>query len=346
MLTGALGDKYSFVVPRKSGIGNKKLGPIAATYISDDTCPTSCVHSKGKAGTCYGRGGNTCLHWKRVQIRGKGFRSLLTSIGTLKPDSTWRYGVVGDAPGKGDAIDTSKLRQIIDASKSAGAKGYMYTHKPVLFGKHAERNREIIAEANAYSKVHGHGMTINLSANTLEHADKLHALGIGPVVVVLPKGSQADRTPAGNKIIKCPAQTKGLTCAKCKICMKVRSGIVGLEAHGARASFASALATGEPVVACNVRIKRKPTAKKAHPGSYIKRKVVPPGKNVLPGKPCFVYRFTPEGRFERRVFKGTAAPVTTSPFVQIRKFTPVARDMALPAAPLMPTQPSAPDPNV
>ena len=111
-----------------------------------------------------------------------------------------------------------------------------------------EHNRALIRAANSL------GFTVNLSADDLRQADRLAELRIGPVAVVLPKdhGPRASRTPAGRKVVVCPAQvTKGMTCAACELCaLSSRKAIVGFLAHGQGAQFVSERARRRlPIVA-------------------------------------------------------------------------------------------------
>nr|WP_051237497.1 hypothetical protein [Ottowia thiooxydans] len=73
----------------------------------------------------------------------------------------WRYGQAGDLPGDGVRIDADALEQIVHANR--GRNGFAYTHYSPL----DPHNARAIAKANAQ------GLTINLSANTLAHADEL-----------------------------------------------------------------------------------------------------------------------------------------------------------------------------
>jgi hypothetical protein len=102
-------------------------------------------------------------------------------------------------------------------------------------------NRAAIATANAL------GFTVNLSANNLEHADKLADLGIGPVVTVLPHDFNARKTttPKGRTVIQCPATYReDVACDNCQLCQRqVNRAIVGFPAHGIgkkRATLAAA----------------------------------------------------------------------------------------------------------
>lgn len=125
------------------------------------------------------------------------------------------------------------------AKANAGRRGFTYTHH-----KATAPNRAAIAEANAA------GFTVNLSGNTLEHADTLAELGAGPVVCVLPADTNgADtpvlQTPAGRTVSVCPATYRDdVTCATCQLCQRQdRKCIVGFPAHGAGARKASVVAS-------------------------------------------------------------------------------------------------------
>jgi hypothetical protein len=125
------------------------------------------------------------------------------------------------------------LKTLVDANK--GRRGFTYTHKPC---EENENNRDAVREANKG------GFTINLSGNSLSHADRLADLNIGPVVSIVPHGTaNTFYTPAGRKGIVCPAQQRDdITCANCQLCSRVnRSVIVGFLPHGASKAKANAI---------------------------------------------------------------------------------------------------------
>ena len=172
------------------------------------------------------------MHWKRVATRGKALAALCARIAELPMGQLWRHNQAGDLPGKDKRIARRSLDAIVRANR--GRRGYTYTHKPVLGATRlARENREAIANANA------NGFCINLSANTLQEADACADLGIGPVVTIVPRGyGYTGKTPAGRRVVLCPAQDKDtkMTCAKCQICAKVdRTSIVAFVAHGTQA---------------------------------------------------------------------------------------------------------------
>tara|TARA_R110000772_G_scaffold9176_7_gene30220 strand:- start:1604 stop:2308 length:705 start_codon:yes stop_codon:yes gene_type:complete len=221
---------------------NKKVGPIMVTTSERATCPTACPF---KDNGCYADGGPLRFLWDKLSTAddAKSFKNgrgtvkvhshdeLLAAIEAQPEGSLWRHNQAGDLPGEGNKIDDKALTDIVRANK--GKRGFTYTHKPLT-----RANREGIAFANKQ------GFTVNLSANTLAHADELAALAIGPVVTVLPIDQLTNTvTPAGRKVVVCPAVTgKTASCATCQLCQKRdRNTIVGFPAHGTGKNKANAV---------------------------------------------------------------------------------------------------------
>lgn len=212
---------------------NRKTGPIPVSTSGSETCPDACPL---KGNGCYAEGGPLAIHWK-TNMRFS-LEELAQEIERLPRGQLWRHNQAGDLPGDGDRIDWPSMARLLRANKDR--RGFTYTHKPVVNHMWGRNNRECIQSANAL------GFTVNLSADTLSEADELADLGIGPVVVILPSAqTENTTTPAGRKVVVCPALThEGTTCATCGLCQKSgRSAIVGFPAHGSLARRASAVAT-------------------------------------------------------------------------------------------------------
>ena len=218
--------------------GNVKTGPLPVSTSSNSTCPDACpLKSKG----CYASaGGPLALHWRKVSEEGRGddWATFVSRISALPFGQLWRHNQAGDLPGENNSINVDMLAQL--ASANEGKRGWTYTHKPVVGdGNEATCNRAAVRAANE------RGFTINLSADNLIEADELKTADCGPVVVVLPADAPlALTTPAGHKVIVCPAQrpNSAATCATCGLCQKQRAVIVGFLAHGTQAKAASAIA--------------------------------------------------------------------------------------------------------
>ena len=206
--------------------GNAKTGPIPVSTTSDDTCPNVCPF---KGSGCYASYGPLGLHWSALNAGERGYDSIdafCDDIAKLPAGQLWRHNQAGDLPGKGNRINGADLRKLVIAN--AGRKGYTYTHKPTT-----PTNIALIRASNAA------GFAINLSANNLTHADTLASDWPDlPVVTVLPSDTVAKstRTPAGRKIVTCPAVLSDtVTCASCGLCAINKAGraIIGFPAHGA-----------------------------------------------------------------------------------------------------------------
>jgi len=214
---------------------NAKTGPIPVTTSSASTCPSACPFNSG--GGCYAASGPLAMHWRKVTDgqRGDTYNALLAQIKAMDDGQLWRHNQAGDLAGAGDALDVSALDALVAANK--GKRGFTYTHKPLA----------TVAERDAVARANANGFTINLSGNDLAHADTLADLAIGPVVVVLPSdATQNTITPAGRKVVVCPATIRDdVTCADCGLCARLRDAIVGFPAHGTSKRKADAIARHE-----------------------------------------------------------------------------------------------------
>lgn len=212
---------YSFIRVSMNG----KTGPIPVTYSNKQTCPDAC---KLKNNGCYAENGHVSIHWNRLDHTGLSFEEMCDKIRALPRRTLWRHNVAGDLPGQGDIIDHVMVNAL--AKANAGKRGFTFTHKPVGRSGQALINATIIDAANRS------GFTINLSAEGLKSADKLYDLGIAPVVVVVPIDAPKHmKTPAGRRVVVCPAESDVIQCSNCGLCANAdRKGIVAFRAHGVR----------------------------------------------------------------------------------------------------------------
>jgi hypothetical protein len=228
-----------FLIVRKSE--NTHTGPMMVTTSPRVTCPLACPlrrsASTPTAAACYAEhgalGGFVWTLLDRLPVGGSyqngnikvyGFDELLFRIRTLPPGSLWRHNIAGDLTSNNRAtIDTVALKLIVEANR--GRRGFTFTHFDVLKNL---VNREAVRHANE------NGFTINLSANSLAHADELADLRIAPVTVLLPRYVEGNtRTPKGRTVVICPTYTaEGVTCATCGLCARQRSTIIGFPAIG------------------------------------------------------------------------------------------------------------------
>ena len=204
--------------------GNVKVGPIPVSTTEEASCPSECPLN----GTdCYARFGPLGMHWRKVKEGGRGdnWTAFCQRMRSFAEGTPFRHNQAGDLPkNKRGTINRAKLRQLVSAV--SGLRGWTYTH----YDPNKADNAQAISEANKG------GFTVNLSADSLEQADDYHALGIAPVVCILPKDApkRGNKTPNGLPVVVCPAQTNDdIKCSDCLLCEKSqRKSVVGFLAHG------------------------------------------------------------------------------------------------------------------
>lgn len=202
--------------------GNAKVGPIPVSITSEDSCPTTCPL---RGAGCYAESGFISWAWAKVSDGrwGGNWQTFVKRIKALPDGQLWRHNQAGDLPRKGRKIQTGYLTSLVNAN--IGKRGFTYTHHDMSVAA----NRDAVKNAN------DKGFTVNLSANNLAQADVYKALGIAPVVTILPINQMTNTvTPNGTTVVICPAITcDNVTCESCKLCQwKDRDVIIGFPAHG------------------------------------------------------------------------------------------------------------------
>ena len=229
-----------YYITEKSG--NRKTGPIPVTTSSYNSCPDTCPF---KGNGCYADGGPLRLHWEKTSNgeRGYDFEEFLNKLNSLKEKRTERIRLwqAGDMPGINRRINVKQTKRLVRALQRF-KDVFGFTHKPMT-----KENQSIISYCN------NNGVSINLSANNLKHADELADLEIGPVSVTLPHDvpTKGIVTPKGRRVIICPAVLNdNVSCAVCggkrgSLCGRVdRDFIIGFPAHGFKKRAASEVANG------------------------------------------------------------------------------------------------------
>lgn len=221
--------------------GNTKTGPMPVSTSNSNTCPDACpIKVKG----CYAKYGPVGMHWRKLDAgeskNAATWPEFVKQVKQIARGSLWRHNQAGDLNGIDNEIDGLTFGQLVAANK--GKRGFTYTHYPVIGeGWKEQGNRNLIANANA------NGFTVNMSGNDVNHADKLKALNVGPVVVIMPRDAEkVSTTPAGNKVVICPAEnTDKVNCLKCGLCQDAkRDYIIGFRAHGTAAKTVELIARG------------------------------------------------------------------------------------------------------
>ena len=200
---------------------NNKTGPIPTTVSQKyKSCPLTCpfIH-KG----CYAGVGPVSWNWKKVNSgeRGGNWSDLCDFVASLPTGQLFRHNVAGDLFNSDGLIDTGLLNSLVKANKNK--KGYTYTHH--VLNAH---NVSQIKKANKK------GFTINASCQSLAECDQAISKGLPTVCVVDSDKPTPKTTPAGHKVLVCPAQTQDTSCDRCRLCSQAERNnvVIAFKAHG------------------------------------------------------------------------------------------------------------------
>jgi hypothetical protein len=198
---------------------NKKTGKVAATYITGDTCPDRCPF----LGVCYanqGTMGNT--PFKIADKHGtEDLSRTADGIRALPDGALVRHAVSGEP--------TPEYVAEIGAAHEdrPDTLGWTYLHS------WPDRSP---AEFPA-------NMVPNASCETRDEVEK--AIGNGWDTVLVATGEEDEligSVVAGKRVIVCPNQTRGVTCADCRLCMKRdRAVTIAFLPHGAHRKVSEAV---------------------------------------------------------------------------------------------------------
>ncbi len=200
---------------------NRKTGPIPVTMSPQATCPSTCPL---KGAGCYAESGPMSMAWRRLNgHEGMDWQAMLSHIRALPAGQLWRHNTAGDLPHVNGKLNARALQQLVEAN--AGRRGFTYTHH-----KLSAYNAAALRHANA------NGFVVNASTETLKQADAAMDQGL-PAVVVLPSDAKDDlKTPAGRRVVVCPATKRtDVMCFNCRLCANAsRDYVIGFHAHGTR----------------------------------------------------------------------------------------------------------------
>lgn len=188
--------------------GNAKIGPMAATYREQSSCPTSCpLLDNG----CYAQGRIFAIPRKF----GKNSLAPLKLLARLPMESGVRFNVSGDFLDEDGNPDLPYIEACnIVARAHPDRLKIAYTHawrvlEPAMFD-----------------------FPVNASCETVEEVEKAVAAGWQAVIV---NGTHGEMI-GDKRVVTCLAQTQDITCADCKVCgsgTRTRP-VVSFNAHGQR----------------------------------------------------------------------------------------------------------------
>ena len=201
---------------------NKKIGPVSATYVSQESCPPECPFM-GKG--CFAEGGIMGIHTSRLNGSARGetpeeFATMeAAAIDELSGRFDLRVHVVGDCqtPAAATIVAAAMKRHRRKRNRSA----WSYTHAW----------RDVPAKAWL-------GESVLASVETTTDAKKAGKAGYAVALVLESfEGHTKAYMKDGVKILPCKEQIDGTQCVDCRWCFNgealQRTGtVIGLLAHG------------------------------------------------------------------------------------------------------------------
>lgn len=212
---------------------NTKVGDCSATYVSQASCPADCALRN--AG-CYAEYGHVGLVTNRVNAEEQINALVLAkreakAIRALSGERPLRLHVVGDC--RTDAAARTVAAACGEYTTRYGSPVWGYTH--------AWRD----VPADAWGPV-----SVLASCERPEQIQAARDRGYATAIVVDRHVSDKRYTVDGERVIPCPQQTRGVSCAECRLCwdagrLKRDRVSIAFEAHGVQASKVRNVIEGE-----------------------------------------------------------------------------------------------------
>jgi hypothetical protein len=208
---------------------NRKLGPVAATFVSQVSCPQECPwYDDGKWGSpCYANNGFQGFMTARLN-KGQGdhldaAREEAALIDSLSGERPLRLHVVGDCK------DQSSVAIVAGASQRYRDRGsqpvWTYTRAWEAIPRSSWRAVSVLASCETPAQVH-----------------RAAAKGYATAIVVSEFARDTAYVRGGAKIVPCPQETgRVATCAACRLCwrddiLRAARITIGFEAHSGGAA--------------------------------------------------------------------------------------------------------------
>lgn len=232
---------------------NHKVGPIAVSTTSRDTCPARCPLRATKAGLrgCYADGQPLRGHWDLVDSgeRGVIWSQFCREVANLPAGRMLRLSQAGDQP-TGATPDRISRRAMIWLAQARQVSGNGPERGGVTFGyTHHRLSR---ANLTTLALLRQQGIVINASADSLDEARRIRQRHPDlPLTVLVPSDFATPlRDPDLGRVVVCPAQTGSLSCATCgagsPLCARpVRDYVIAFRAHGIAHQLAGRVALRE-----------------------------------------------------------------------------------------------------
>jgi hypothetical protein len=219
---------------------NGKTGSIPVSTTQSTSCPNTCPFIVNGINKCYAGTGNSARHWRALDraTTESGniveWYTFVSRVARLPRGQVWRHNEAGDLPAHDGNLDVTALAALVTANR--GKRGFTYTH-------HIRNTHNIAAIRESNER----GFTINISADSAQHAAQVFSDHGLPTVCVLPVGAPNVQRVGNVRIIACPHEkspTK-VKCSNCQLCaIPDRDYVIGFRAHSTYKKIAETIANG------------------------------------------------------------------------------------------------------
>ena len=229
MTTHANTPNGGFVIA-KTNSGNRKIGKVATTYVSQESCPTSCPFFDG--GGCYAEQGPVGWITSRLNAAAKAAPTPPTpeELGQAEADAIDGLKVVPGQPLRLHTVGDCKTDEA--ASLVAAAAGRYQDEDrrggPVWTYTHAWKN----VSRDSWGEV-----SVLASCETADDVRAAHTRGYATSIVVEDFPTDKRYELDGIEILPCVQQTHGKTCDECRLCfdderLLKKKLTIGFKVHG------------------------------------------------------------------------------------------------------------------
>lgn len=198
--------------------GDRKIGPIPATWGSKGTCPDTCALYS----TCYAKMGHCNVHFNNASL-GVTFEKVINWVRNFPTYvDAWRFGISGELPGNHVKLDIPLVVELAKANKNR--HGIIYTHYPI--------NAHNLQLAKTVKLL---GLNINFSCDTLDAVKTVVNNGLNAVTYTTWDDTRKSWMQDGIRFVTCPNQSvkSKPQCIECKLCAKSRDYVIVFRPHGA-----------------------------------------------------------------------------------------------------------------
>jgi hypothetical protein len=201
---------------------NSKIGPVSATSVAQQSCPTTCPFM---GSGCYAESGMQAFTTRRLNKSSASPLDLAyeeaDAIRAIRRDTPLRLHVVGDS------TSDAAARIVSGAADERDGKAWTYTHAWRTVARESWGNVSVLA-----------------SCETEEDIRDARARGYATAIVVDQHDATKRYERDGESILPCPQQTRdNVTCDSCRLCWddsRLRDAglTIGFAVHGSGAKKA------------------------------------------------------------------------------------------------------------